>query len=123
LTGIAFTVIVFAPNLTTLVVASVLSGVGHSLAVPGYTSAPSLLFGPDEQGGVAGLIGSANAVTLMVGPLVATGLYELAPAAPFVAGAVVLFGAFGFTLLHPGVRQRPGQAAVDSPAARSSRSV
>ncbi|WP_083267810.1 MFS transporter [Lentzea guizhouensis] len=106
LTGIAFTMIVFAPNLMTVVVASVLSGVGHSLAVPGYTSAPSLLFGPDEQGGVAGMIGSANAVVLMVGPLVATGLYELRPEAPFAAGAVVLFGAFVFALLHPGVRLR-----------------
>lgn len=89
-----------------MIVASTLSGVGHSLAVPGYNSAPSLLFGPDEQGGVAGLIGSVNAGTLVVGTLAATALYELNPAAPFAVGAVALFAAALFSLLHPGVRQR-----------------
>ncbi|MFD4669597.1 MFS transporter [Lentzea sp. NPDC058450] len=105
-TGVAFVVMVFAPNLAAMITASVLSGIGHSLAVPGYNSAPSLLFGSDEQGGVAGLIGSTNAVTLVVGPMAATGLYELSPSAPFAVGAVVLMAAFVFSLLHPGVRQR-----------------
>jgi DHA1 family tetracycline resistance protein-like MFS transporter len=109
--GVGFAWLVFAPDLVSLIIGSTLSGVGHSLAVPGYNSAPSLLFGPNEQGGVAGLIGSANASTLIVGPVAATGLYQLAPPAPFVVGAVVLLAAFVFCLLHPGVRQRRPVAA------------
>lgn len=67
-----------------------LAGLGHSLSVPGYNAAPTLLVASDEQGGVAGLIGSTNAVALVVGPLAATGLYAVWPPLPFVVGAAEL---------------------------------
>ncbi|MFI9511233.1 MFS transporter [Nocardia sp. NPDC052566] len=105
LTGLAFTGMVFASNIASIIFAATLSGIGHSLAMPGYNSAPSLLFGPNEQGGVAGLIGSANAITLIIGPMVATGLYQFAPSSPFVVGAAVLFAASLFCLLYPGLYQ------------------
>jgi MFS transporter, DHA1 family, tetracycline resistance protein len=82
-----------------------LLGLGMGLALPGFTSGPTLLVGPQEQGAVAGLVGSSNALTFVFGPLVGTTLYELAPTAPYVLGTVVLVGLVGFVLVHPGVRQ------------------
>lgn len=107
LTAVAFVVIAMADSLPVLLAATVLSGVGHSLAIPGYNSALSLRVGGDEQGGVAGLIASTNGVTLVLGPLAATALYEAGVALPFVAGACVLGLLFGFLMLFSGVRDRP----------------
>ncbi|MEJ7705042.1 MAG: MFS transporter [Geodermatophilaceae bacterium] len=104
--GVAFGVLVFAPDFITLLIATTVAGVGHSLAMPGYNAAPSLAFGPEEQGGVAGLIGSTNALTLVIGPLAATSLYQVAPGAPFALGAAVLLAAFMFVLTYPGFRNR-----------------
>jgi DHA1 family tetracycline resistance protein-like MFS transporter len=106
ITAVAFALIMVADTLPLLMVAVTLSGLGHSLAVPGYSSAPGLRVGAQEQGGAAGLIAATNAATLIVGPLLATALYQAGPALPFLVGALVLAALFGFLLLHPGVRDR-----------------
>ncbi|MCG5212440.1 MFS transporter [Streptosporangium soli] len=85
-------------------------GTGMGFGLPGFMSAPTLLVTREEQGAVAGLVGSSNALTFMFGPLVGTALYELAPIAPYVLGTIVLAGLVVFVLLHPGVRQRPVEA-------------
>jgi DHA1 family tetracycline resistance protein-like MFS transporter len=82
-----------------------LLGLGMGLALPGFTSGPTLLVDRQEQGAVAGLVGSSNALTFVIGPLVGTTLYEIAPTAPYVLGTTVLVGLVGFVLVHPGVRQ------------------
>ncbi|MHC0429359.1 MFS transporter [Streptomyces sp. O3] len=118
LTAVAFAVICVADSLPVLLAAVVLSGTGHSLAIPGYNSALSLSVGPDEQGGVAGLAASANATTLVLGPLLATALYQAGPALPFVVGAVELGALLVFLLAHPALRKAaaapgPEPAAAD----------
>ncbi|MGW7263322.1 MFS transporter [Streptomyces sp. NPDC054842] len=90
LTAAAFVAICLADSLAVFLAAVTLSGLGHSLAIPGYNSAMSLGVGPDEQGSAAGLSASVNALTLVLGPLAATSLYQVDPALPFAVGAIVL---------------------------------
>jgi len=77
-------------------------------ATPGFMSAPTLLATRDEQGAVAGLMGSASALAFMGGPLLGTGLYEIAPVVPYLAGAVLLAAltAFAFTLTGEPAKER-----------------
>ncbi|HET6705480.1 MFS transporter, partial [Amycolatopsis sp.] len=74
-------------------------GAGMGFATPGFMSAPTLLATREEQGAVAGLMGSGSALAFMAGPLLGTGLYEIAPVVPYLAGAVLLAAltAFAFT--------------------------
>ncbi|GGO48615.1 MFS transporter [Streptomyces daqingensis] len=108
----AFALMVSADSLPVFFAATTLSGVGHSLAVPGYNSALSLRVGADEQGGAAGLINATNGFTLVLGPLAATALYQAGATLPFVCGAAVLGLLAAFLVLHPGVRDAPSPAGV-----------
>lgn len=105
ITAVAFVVIAVGTEAPVMLAGVALSGVGHSLSVPGYTAAPTLLVTRDEQGGVAGLIGSTNAISLIVGPLVATALYGVWPPLPFLVGAAELALVTLFVLVHPAVRR------------------
>lgn len=67
----------------------VLQGTGQALATPGVTAALSLGAGEREQGGVAGLNSSAQALGRMLGPLLGTGLYQLNPSLPYLASALL----------------------------------
>ncbi|RAJ66649.1 putative MFS family arabinose efflux permease [Streptomyces sp. Amel2xB2] len=109
-TAVAFAVMASADSLPVFFAACVLSGLGHSLAIPGYNSGLSLRVGPDEQGGAAGLTASVNGCTLVLGPLAATALYQAGAALPFVCGAAVLAVLAAFLLLSPGLRDREGAA-------------
>lgn len=82
-------------------------GAGMGFATPGFMSAPTLLATREEQGAVAGLVGSASALAFMGGPLLGTGLYEISPTVPYAAGAVLLAGlaVFAFTRLGSLTRQ------------------
>jgi MFS transporter, DHA1 family, tetracycline resistance protein len=82
-------------------------GAGMGFGTPGFMSAPTLLATREEQGAVAGLVGSASALAFMLGPLLGTGLYELTPAAPYLLGAVLLTGIAVFAFAHPGVSREP----------------
>jgi MFS transporter, DHA1 family, tetracycline resistance protein len=82
-------------------------GVGLGFGLPGIMAGPTLLATRDEQGAVAGLVGTSNALTFMLGPLLGTGLYEIAPAAPYLLGTALLAGLTVFTFVHPGIRQTP----------------
>lgn len=115
LTAVAFVVIVLADSLPLLVAATVLSGVGHSLAIPGYNSALSLQVTSDEQGSVAGLLASTNGLTLVIGPLAATSLYQLGAGTPFLFGALALGLLAVFLTLHPKVRAavRPAPSSTE----------
>ena len=112
ITSAAFVVIAVGDGAPVLLAGVALSGLGHSLSVPGYNAAPTLLVARDEQGGVAGLIGSTNAISLIVGPLAATALYGVLPALPFLVGAVELALVTLFVLLHPAVRRTAVPAGV-----------
>ncbi|WP_170308716.1 MFS transporter [Pseudonocardia hierapolitana] len=82
-------------------------GAGLGFGLPGITAAPTLLATREEQGAVAGLVGTSNALTFMLGPLLGTGLYEIAPTVPYLLGVVLLAGLAVFTFVHPGIRLAP----------------
>jgi MFS transporter, DHA1 family, tetracycline resistance protein len=73
-----------------LTVSLVLQGLGQGLALPGITAAASLGVGDGEQGEVAGLSSSAQALARTVGPLVGTTLYDITPHAPYAFAARLL---------------------------------
>lgn len=85
----------------------VVLGAGLGFGVPGFMSAPTLLVTREEQGAVAGLVSSSNAVTFVLGPLVGTSLYEIAPTVPYLVGTGLLVSLTIFVFTHPGVRQTP----------------
>jgi len=90
-----------------------LLGAGMGFGIPGFMAAPTLLATRDEQGAVAGLTGSASALAFMLGPLLGTSLYELAPAAPYILGAVLLAGLAAFAFTHSGIRQTPAPVTTE----------
>lgn len=104
---VAFLGIAFAPNLAVVVVATGLFGLGHGLAIPGYTAAPTLGVAPDQQGKLAGFLTSANGAGSILGPLLATPLYGVAPGAPLVADAILMAMLIVFMRLRAGWPREP----------------
>jgi MFS family permease len=58
--------------------------------MPGYTAAATLEVDPHEQGTVAGIMTAAQGYGAMAGPLVATSLYQIQPALPYLLTCVLL---------------------------------
>ncbi len=90
-------------------------GAGMGFATPGFMSAPTLLATCEEQGAVAGLVGSASALAFMGGPLLGTGLYEISPTVPYAAGAVLLAGLAVFACTRLGTLTRQPVEPVAAP--------
>ncbi len=67
-----------------------LLGTGLGLVRPGSAAGASLAVGPDEQGSVAGLLGGVAVIGNVVGPMIGTKLYELAPLGPYMLNAAVM---------------------------------
>jgi len=102
---LGFLVLVFAQGFPTLTLGLALQGAGAALAGPGVTAGLSLAVGEGEQGLVAGLNSSAQALGRMLGPVLGTGLYRLAPEAPYLLGAgLLLLGLASLPLLFRRVR-------------------
>jgi len=101
-----------APNGPLIGVAMAVLGAGLGFGLPGIMAAPTLLATREEQSAVVGLVGTSNAITFMLGPLLGTGLYEIAPVAPYLLGAVLLAGLAAFVFIHPGIRQTPAAEQV-----------
>jgi len=105
LSFLGFVLFVFARDFAGLTLALVLQGLGQGLAAPGVTAALSLAVGEGEQGQVAGLGSAAQALGRMLGPIVATGLYQwVDPSAPYVFSALLILFA-GLLLLSPAARR------------------
>jgi MFS family permease len=85
-----FVGLVFAHRLVGLTAALALQGFGQGLAVPGVTAAVSLGASEDEQGAVAGLNSSAQALGRLLGPVVGTALYQVRPEYPYGFSAALL---------------------------------
>lgn len=77
----------------------VLMGLGMGLAGPGYMAGASLAVGPEEQGAVAGVAGSAGPLGFTIGPLVGSVLYSIQPEYPYVFALVVYIPLFIFAML------------------------
>lgn len=93
-----FFLLIFARQYFALTLALAISGGGQALALPGVTAALSLGAADEEQGVVAGLSSSAQALGRVLGPIVGTGLYGLRPEYPYVFSAGLLCLVIGFVL-------------------------
>ncbi len=78
-----YSLLVASPNPGAVILAMVFVGIGFAMARSGSVGSASLAVTPEEQGGVAGLIGATGGAGFVVAPLVAFPLYALAPSAPF----------------------------------------
>jgi MFS family permease len=107
-------VVAFASSEILLDAGVAVLGAGMGFGTPGFMSAPTLLATREEQGAVAGLVGSSSALAFMGGPLLGTGLYEIAPTVPYLLGTALLAALAGFAFVHTGIRQAPVAAAVPS---------
>jgi MFS family permease len=82
--------LVLSSSFPALTFSLVLLGAGGALAGPGVSAAQSLAVSDAEQGMVAGLSSSAQALGRMLGPIVGTSLYSLHPQYPYVFSAVLI---------------------------------
>ncbi len=85
-----FAGLVFAHRLAALTLSLSLQGFGQGLAMPGVTAAVSLGASEDEQGAVAGLNSSAQALGRLLGPVIGTSLYQIRPEYPYEFSALLL---------------------------------
>jgi MFS family permease len=84
-----------------LVMALVISGLGFGMVRPGYSAAASLAVDPDEQGAIAGITGATSGAGFIFGPIIATELYKISPAAPYWFGAAMMAALYAYALLSP----------------------
>jgi MFS family permease len=86
--GLALTAI--ATDLYGLVLGFGLASIGFGFTRPGFTAGASLAVPLAEQGGVAGVITSANGISYVAAPSVGMALYALDPHLPFAVAVLVV---------------------------------
>lgn len=77
--------------------------------MPGFMAGASLAVAREQQGGVAGLVGSMQGISAVIAPILSTSLYRLDKQLPFavVAGVVLLMA---ITLLS--VKNKPARSQL-----------
>jgi MFS family permease len=69
-----------------------LFGLGMGLAAPSFSAAASLTVNSDEQGALAGLVGSVSGMGFVIGPLLGGYIYSISPSLTYdVAAVAVIF--------------------------------
>ncbi|NJN17098.1 MAG: MFS transporter [Oscillochloris sp.] len=99
-----------------LVFSFVIAGFGLGLAMPGYTAAATLEVNPSEQGAAAGLMTAAQGFGAMSGPVLATSLYEIRPAYPYLLTCTLLGLVALAVWLHPRLRRITTHSTTPSSA-------
>lgn len=66
-------------------------GLSFALATPGINGSASLAMEAHEQGAAAGYLSASNTAGAIASPIVGTTIYQIAPSAPFFAGAALFF--------------------------------
>lgn len=116
LCGPAFAIGLFtmaaSTNVAMLMTGFGILGLAFSFATPGINGSASMAVDPHEQGTAAGYLSAANTSGAILGPLVGTTLYKLAPNAPMLAGgvAMVLISIYAFTIPAP---NQPDKVILD----------
>jgi MFS family permease len=91
-----------ADDLGSLYRAMALFGLGMGLASPGYSASATLVVTAQEQGALAGILGSAAGMGFLGGPLIGAFIYRFNPSLPYwTAGAVLLPLSFYVWRLRP----------------------
>lgn len=108
----AFALLAFAGQLWTITAAFAVLSLGLGLAIPGFTAAPTLVVGKEQQGSVAGLVNATIGATFIAGPLLGTALYEAEPVVPVLASLGAVTAALALAWISPAVRRvsEPGEA-------------
>lgn len=88
-------------------------GIGAGMMMPGFMAGASLSVSEEQQGGVAGLVGSVQGVSAVIAPLLSTSLYQVDPHLPFAIVAIFVL-VMAITLLvvktkPDGIRSVVGQ--------------
>lgn len=73
-----------------LFVGMAMFGAGLGLAGPGYSAGATLNVEGDEQGGLAGLMGSASGLGFVLGPLLGGVLYHIDASLPYFAATLMM---------------------------------
>ena len=89
--GLAFASTPFLPNPWLMALGFFSSGFGMGLVFPAFQTLASLSVKPHEQGGAAAAITAAQAMGMVVAPIVSTSLYHIAPALPYMAIGALLW--------------------------------
>ncbi len=103
--AVTYLMFVLAPAYGPLTFAMVLQGLAFGLARPGFSAAASLAVKPDEQGMVAGLLGSTGAAGHIASPLVVLVFYQgMGPASPYLLCLGLMSILFASLYLVPAFR-------------------
>jgi MFS family permease len=86
--GLSWTML--ADDLYGITIGFALASTGFGLTRPGFTAGASLAVPLAEQGGVAGVITSANGISFVAAPAIGMALYAADPHFPFAASATLL---------------------------------
>ncbi len=114
--ALGFALLFFDLGMALFLAALALIGFGMGIATPGYTAGASLLMTHEEQGGLAGLVGSTNGLTFVVAPTASTALYAVSPNIPIAVGGASILLVFVFVMLHPRFREA-GRGVSGTPGA------
>jgi len=80
---VGFSLFLFAISMVGYYVGFFLFGIGAGLMMPGFMAGASLSVAREQQGGVAGLVGSVQGISAMIAPMLSTSLYQLDKHLPF----------------------------------------
>ena len=86
-------------NVTTLpflMLAMAIFGFGMALTASALAASATMVVSTEEQGGLAGLMGSTAGLGFMVGPLLGGSLYRISPTYPYWCAAAVMLSVIVF---------------------------
>ncbi|WP_276561304.1 MFS transporter [Bacillus paramycoides] len=95
---VSMALFLFVINLFGIYLAFFLFGIGAGLMMPGFMAGASLEIAREQQGGIAGLVGSVQGVAAVIAPILSTSLYRLDKHLPFAFVAVFVL-LMGITLI------------------------
>lgn len=87
---LGFVLMLLLSQLIAYYAAYFLFGIGAGLMLPGFMTGASLAVSPDQQGGIAGLVGMVQGLASVVAPLLSTSLYRLDKHLPYSVVAAFL---------------------------------
>lgn len=90
----------FATGTAQLVAGFGVLGIAFACATPGINGSASLAVEPHQQGAASGYLAASNTVGAILGPLVGTSIYKIAPNATMLAGAALfsVISVYAFTI-------------------------